>query len=386
MADSYQYQVFISYSSKDREWARRMEQDLRARGVDKIFLDERTLETGLPWAPALKDAVRASRHLLVLWSKNASSSQWVAAEMAQFDIVAGEATTGSRRMLCVLLDEEDPFVYASLQAEKRLREKPLYQTGIAGFTPELSTVWNDVAGDLAEIILTTGDETPIQLAIVAMTREEAKQLDLNQTLGGRVEPLAKQLAALGLQDLAALEARYGERRRDWRPFGGDRTLRQVQDELLGKINQLLPDRKFRWQEVDILSGDFETAKSEVGKLTSDLTVVLIDPLSLYNPNITFRFSLFQSCFQREQSVILTLAPFRLPSALSDLRKLVYDASTPLLDFFYEPPVPSERCYYACNLDACDPSEIRRTIWRRLGLYAREITRDSAHPFLDPRRA
>ncbi len=386
MADSYQYQVFISYSSKDREWARRMEQDLKARGVNKIFLDERTLETGRPWEPALKAAVRASRHLLVLWSQNASKSQWVAAEMAQFDNEAGEATTGSRLLLCVLLDDENPVAYASLQAEKRLREKPLYQTGGASLTPELSQVWNEVVGDLAEIILTTGDETPIPLAVVAMTREEAKELDLNQTLGGRVEPLAKQLEALGLQDLAALQARYGERRRDWRPFGGDRTLRQIRDELLGKINQLIPGRSFRWQEVDILKGDLETAKSEAAKLTSDLAVVLIDPLSLYNQTLYNRFGLFQPCFQREQSVIMTLAPFNLPSSLSDLRKLVYGASTPLLDFFYEPPVPSERSYYACQLDACDPSEIQRTVRRRLGLYAQGISQVSAHPFLDPRRA
>lgn len=384
MADSYQYQVFISYSSKDREWARRMEKDLGERGVERIFRDERSLETGVPWDPQLKDAVRSSRHLLVLWSQNARDSAWVGGEMALFDLVAGDAPLGSRRLLCVLLEDENP-VYASLQAEKTLREKNAYTTGLAAFTSELWGAWNGVVGDLAEIILTTGGETPISLAIVAMTREEAERLDPAETLGRRVKPLSQQLAPLGLPDLEALKERYGNKRRDWRPFGGERTLHELRDELLGQLNRLIPGRSFRWQEIDLLSGDFATARSEVAKLMTDLTVVLIDPLSLYNRDLYSRFTLLKPCFDREQSVIMTLAPFSLPPSLLDLRKLVYDASTPLLDFFYEPPVPSDRLFPTCHLDVCDPMEMQRMMRRRMGLYAYEISPRSTHPVFDPAR-
>ena len=85
MGAQYLYQLFISYSSKDREWAQKMKGDLEARGI-RAFLDQRDLELGKPWDAALKEAVRDSQHLLVLWSNYANSSPWVHTEMATFDV------------------------------------------------------------------------------------------------------------------------------------------------------------------------------------------------------------------------------------------------------------------------------------------------------------
>jgi hypothetical protein len=112
-------------------------------------------------------------------------------------------------------------------------------------------------------------------------------------------------------------------------------------------------------------------------------VILIDPISLYHQKIYKRLNLLKYSFDRDQSLIMTLAPFSLPPLLHELRELVHRASAPMLDFYYVPPVPSDRLFPYCRLHACDPSELERMVRLRLGRYAKEITPLPPHPVLDP---
>jgi hypothetical protein len=273
MADEFKYQVFISYSSHDREWARKMEADLRRKWrIERIFRDERNLEAGTPWAPDLIRAVQSSRHLLLLWSKAAAESQWVNHEMAAFDVDtarSGHQPTANRRILCVLLEGESK-VLASLQDYKVLRDLKAYETGIDRFNDEQSAAWDSVVDDLARIIFDTEAVTAISLALLAMTRPEADALDLHETIDDRVKPLAEQLTALGFPDLEALKACYGPARKDWRPFGGRVSLGEVLAELLGVINGLISEKKFRFQEIEFVNVAFDLARAELTKGNNDL--------------------------------------------------------------------------------------------------------------------
>src|SRR5262245_9159171 len=77
------YDIFISYSSLDRPWAKKLEKDLQERGV-KVFFDQTRLTKGERWEPQLVTQLLNSRHFVVLWSDNARASDWVLQELYYF--------------------------------------------------------------------------------------------------------------------------------------------------------------------------------------------------------------------------------------------------------------------------------------------------------------
>jgi len=74
----FEYDVFLSYSSKDRARAAAVVERLRAEGL-RVFWD-RDIVSGALWRPALTKAIRVSQCTLVMWSAAAQRSSWVQAE------------------------------------------------------------------------------------------------------------------------------------------------------------------------------------------------------------------------------------------------------------------------------------------------------------------
>src|SRR2546423_5343848 len=72
--------VFISHSSADSETARRVEQALR-RSRLKVWLDSSKIRVGSLLRDELQSAIEGSRVVVLLWSKAAARSRWVAAEV-----------------------------------------------------------------------------------------------------------------------------------------------------------------------------------------------------------------------------------------------------------------------------------------------------------------
>ena len=66
--------IFISYSSKDRETAEVIQQQLESSGFD-IWRDKTRLETD--WSREIAQALADSDVLCLLWSKQAKDSEWV---------------------------------------------------------------------------------------------------------------------------------------------------------------------------------------------------------------------------------------------------------------------------------------------------------------------
>jgi hypothetical protein len=88
--------VFISYSWVDKPLARRLARRLRHGGVD-VFLDETHLGPGMRLPDMLKQEIRGSSHVLVVWTAAAAASHWVAQE------VEYASTTDTRPVLVPLL-------------------------------------------------------------------------------------------------------------------------------------------------------------------------------------------------------------------------------------------------------------------------------------------
>jgi hypothetical protein len=74
------YSCFISYSSKDQEFAERLHSDLRSKNVRCWFAPE-DLKIGDRLRPAFDEAIRVHDKLMVLLSKNSVSSPWVEKEV-----------------------------------------------------------------------------------------------------------------------------------------------------------------------------------------------------------------------------------------------------------------------------------------------------------------
>ena len=74
------YSCFISYSSKDQEFAERLHADLRGKNVRCWFAPE-DLKIGDRLRPAFDEAIRVHDKLMVLLSENSVSSPWVEKEV-----------------------------------------------------------------------------------------------------------------------------------------------------------------------------------------------------------------------------------------------------------------------------------------------------------------
>jgi hypothetical protein len=74
------YSCFISYSSKDQEFAERLHADLRSKNVRCWFAPE-DLKIGDRLRPAFDEAIRVHDKLMVLLSKNSVNSLWVEKEV-----------------------------------------------------------------------------------------------------------------------------------------------------------------------------------------------------------------------------------------------------------------------------------------------------------------
>ena len=74
------YSCFISYSSRDQEFAERLHADLQAKGVRCWFAPE-DLKTGDKFQDAIEESIRLHDKLLLVLSKNSVVSPWVEREV-----------------------------------------------------------------------------------------------------------------------------------------------------------------------------------------------------------------------------------------------------------------------------------------------------------------
>lgn len=74
------YSCFISYSSKDQDFAERLYTDLLAKGV-RCWLDKEDLKIGEKFRPRIDEAIRRHDKLLLVLSQNSVRSPWVEKEV-----------------------------------------------------------------------------------------------------------------------------------------------------------------------------------------------------------------------------------------------------------------------------------------------------------------
>ena len=99
MEQQFKYFAFISYSSKDTEWGKRVQQKLEHYRMSATLCSEHGWESRTPIKPVffaptdiqpgglteeLQERLRASRNLIVICSSNSAQSEWVGKEIEFF--------------------------------------------------------------------------------------------------------------------------------------------------------------------------------------------------------------------------------------------------------------------------------------------------------------
>lgn len=101
-ADQDRPAVFISYSHRDKDFARQLDASLIARSV-KTFLDEREIQVGDPIPEKIYDGIAASTHLVYVISASSVNSRWVQEELSIAKMIEKESE--GFKILPVLIDE-----------------------------------------------------------------------------------------------------------------------------------------------------------------------------------------------------------------------------------------------------------------------------------------
>jgi hypothetical protein len=96
--------VFISYSSKDKTFARKIDATLAANGVS-AFLDDRDILVGDSIPERIYESIAAATHVIYILSRHSQQSKWVQDEIAAAKMRQNDS--GTRLILPVKIDSSE---------------------------------------------------------------------------------------------------------------------------------------------------------------------------------------------------------------------------------------------------------------------------------------
>jgi hypothetical protein len=361
MMPNAEYYAFISYSHEDASWAERLHQDLIDKGIPeaKLFLDKPTMKAGDLWRKQLRDALNQSNYLVVMWSKNAAKSEWVDAELAHFEnkinAPGAELIKVHQRMIFISLDADNE-VYNDIQMIRDLKEGNAYDPAnpkIDNFLQQNPQLWTEVVESVYQAVTRDEVTVPVSQLILATTSDRlTNDIDFSKVpdFADFTESLDDLLNKIQTGSKAELIARYGARRADWKPIVGDNsTVKILLDRLRDQINTLPNATKIRWEPVgNAFWNDPDVAITAAGRLAKRLSVIVVDPISLYDPRVYRRFNVLKDngCFDNENAVVLVLSPFTMPGPNLGFRDLIRTVARQIFNDYYQPGVrkiPYARC-------------------------------------------
>jgi hypothetical protein len=388
------YDLFISYTSGDRPWAEQLYHDLRRRFPTlKVFWDRESIPAGDQYRLVIKRALELSSHFAVFWSEAAKASNEVGPEIEAFQEHQKSspiADVQGRTLFYIPLEGkrgplEDDY---KIQGFVDLRKNGAYKVaekdrGVSSLAMEPNqTEWNRVLRTIGDSIRAQDKRQPVNLVIVAMNKSNVNFIDnvLNMPLPFMEPTLKDCLDGLGLT-LADAKSRYGTTAAEWQPFGTSQTVAEFMEDLRVEINreldlQSLSRYRFYWTGGSgfDLAGQASTVKDETefrGLLRAFGTmpsVVVVDPISLFNLVVINSFDMLLDCAQNEHWAIFSLYPAEMPLAVARLYHSLKGRGKTVLGGYFVPHIPAKGPFACCAVNIQDPMEVRRLIRGSLGQY------------------
>jgi hypothetical protein len=361
--DDYEYDGFLSYSSPDREWAELLEQELTARQF-KIFRDKSRLTAGNDWNKDLQQAIGDSRHLIVLWSDNAARSQWVTQEMTHFEIDKGDMA--GRRHIHVKLQGQSE-VYTRYHAIEDLKTGGVYAAGFAALQTAASP-WRNTLVQL-ERALDKEARIPVHKVVLVSTLGRLQAIPLNKRIPF-MPTYEEALEGMGIKQdqtdawKTELAKYYGAERTDWKPFGGANKIDTILDRLALDIQAIASAPKFRWESVDErfwTATTLDEVNAEIRRMLGDLVHIVIDPLSIYDDEVSARITPLRINLQNNPTATSVLAPFPIPKPTYLVRKLIETGMADLFKQFFDPVFGEDSRLAVMEVCALEDRDLRRLL-------------------------
>jgi hypothetical protein len=121
MAEMKKYDVFLSYSHKDRPWVSQFVESLREAGL--TVFDNADILPGERWDVQIQEVLRESTNLIVVLSPNSVESPWTFFEL-------GAAVADNKRIVPVLTQDMDiENIPTSLRRFQFLKEPSPLEAG-----------------------------------------------------------------------------------------------------------------------------------------------------------------------------------------------------------------------------------------------------------------
>jgi hypothetical protein len=375
------YYAFISYSHEDASWAERLHQDLIAKGIPKeeLFLDQPAMKAGELWREQLRAALNHSRYIVVLWSKNAAKSEWVDAELANFEdkinTPGAEMIKVHQRMIFISLDADNE-VYKDIQMIRALKEANAYDPAnpsIDQFLQKNPQLWADVVESVYQVVIKNEVTVPVSQLTLATTSDRLNSINFSEVpaFADFSESLDDLLTRIQIGTKAELIGRYGPRRSDWKPVvGNNSTVKALLDSLRDQINSIPDSTRIRWEPVgNNFWDDPDAAIAAAERLAKSLAVIVIDPISLYDPKVYNRFNVLKDngCFDNENAVVLVLSPFTMPEPNLGFRDLIRRVARQIFNDYYQPGV-RKIPYAMCSVNFGDDLGVTRPVVATIRKY------------------
>jgi hypothetical protein len=339
------FDLFVSYSSKDRPWAKKLWEDMHAKYPSlRIFWDRDSIPAGEPFRKELKSAIRNSKHLVVFWSEYANASLEVGPEIEAFNAhrdLTPQLEGSERKGFYIPLEGNrggDIRDYQGFDDFRNIYQAQPDDRGIGAVTGGIGhDDWERMIRMVGDAVSRADQAQEIIAAVAATTA--AVVIDLldktheKRAAGTRIT-LDQLLAGLGLL-WTGVRDRYGLSALDWRPTG-DRTIVELLEGVRVRVNaKLEPADRFRWRYVDLTTDEGLDFASSLHKMPS---IVVFDPVSLYDPFCIAAMQRLKHYVLERQSVILSLSP-ALKTDEDVYGTCVRDLSLPLFDDYFHPEIP-----------------------------------------------
>jgi hypothetical protein len=155
------------------------------------------------------------------------------------------------------------------------------------------------------------------------------------------------------------------------------------NDVRGEILHRHPDLQFKWELIgeELWQQHGMSLRPLTSRIANDLSVVVIDPLALFDPTVEFRFNRLQKALGNNKALMLVLPPFAMPSPNERLRNLVETIATELFESSYEPQLYLGRSYAQCSVLTGDTRDIRRMLLTTLGQHVQPKAQRSSNAYL-----
>ena len=97
------HSVFLSHTSDDKPFVRKLRRDLLDRGVERVWLDEAEIEIGDSLIAKIEEGMKLSQYIAVVLSRNSIDAPWVKKEL---DVAMNREITGGKVVVLPLLFEK----------------------------------------------------------------------------------------------------------------------------------------------------------------------------------------------------------------------------------------------------------------------------------------